>query len=380
MAPHRIADSDKVRAMFSGPRDSIDFSTVRRALVVKLRHHGDVLLTSPVFTALKSHAPHASIDALVYSDTADMLTGHPAIEQVHGIGRQWKELSAAARLSHEWKLFSTLRSRQYDLLIHLSEHPRGAWLSRALGVRHAVAPNISSKPNFWKKSFTHRFAQPLNARRHMVEWNLDALRRLGLQPAPEDRQLMLVAGAKADAAVEQRLQALGLDGQAFIHLHPASRWEFKCWPTERTARLINALQARGLRVVMTAAPSEDERLHVTRILSQTEQAPVNLCGELSLKEMAALSARAALFVGVDSAPMHIAAAMGTPVVALFGPSGEAQWGPWMVPHRVVSSADHPCRPCGIDGCGGGKVSDCLVTLPESRVLAAIDELLAARSS
>ena len=366
--------------MFSGPRDSIDFSTVRRALVVKLRHHGDVLLTSPVFTALKSHAPHASIDALVYADTADMLTGHPAIEQVHGIGRQWKELSAAARLSHEWKLFSTLRSRQYDLLIHLSEHPRGAWLSRALGVRHAVAPNISSKPNFWKKSFTHRFAQPLNARRHMVEWNLDALRRLGLQPAPEDRQLMLVAGAKADAAVEQRLQALGLDGQAFIHLHPASRWEFKCWPTERTARLINALQARGLRVVMTAAPSEDERLHVTRILSQTEQAPVNLCGELSLKEMAALSARAALFVGVDSAPMHIAAAMGTPVVALFGPSGEAQWGPWMVPHRVVSSADHPCRPCGIDGCGGGKVSDCLVTLPESRVLAAIDELLAARSS
>ena len=214
----------------------------------------------------------------------------------------------------------------------------------------------------------------------MVEWNLDALRRLGIQPGVEDRTLTLVAGTKAAAAVEQRLQALGLYGQAFIHLHPASRWEFKCWPTERTARLINALQARGLRVVMTAAPSEDERLHVTRILSQTEQAPVNLCGELSLKEMAALSARAALFVGVDSAPMHIAAAMGTPVVALFGPSGEAQWGPWLVPHRVVSSADHPCRPCGIDGCGGGKVSDCLVTLPESRVLAAIDELLAAHSS
>ena len=87
-----------------------------------------------------------------------------------------------------------------------------------------------------------------------------------------------------------------------------------------------------------------------------------------------------MFVGVDSAPMHIAAAMGTPVVALFGPSGEAQWGPWQVPHRVVSSTDHPCRPCGIDGCGGGKISDCLVTLPESRVLAAIDELLATPGS
>jgi heptosyltransferase-3 len=70
--------------------------------------------------------------------------------------------------------------------------------------------------------------------------------------------------------------------------------------------------------------------------------------------------------------------MGTPVVALFGPSGEAEWGPWQVPHRVVSSAVHPCRPCGIDGCGGGKVSDCLVTLPLQRVLRAVDELLAAR--
>ena len=366
--------------MFSGPRDSIDFSTVRRALVVKLRHHGDVLLASPVFSALKAHVPHASIDALVYADTADMLTEHPAIEQVHGIGRQWKELPALTRLSREWKLFSSLRARRYDLLIHLSEHPRGAWLSRTLGVRHSVAPNISSKPDFWKKSFTHRFAQPLNARRHMVEWNLDALRRLGIQPGPDERRLTLVAGTKADASIEQRLQTAGLRGQSFIHLHPASRWEFKCWPTERMAQLINTLQRRGLRVVLTAAPSDDEKLHVTRILALTDQAPVNLCGELSLKEMAALSARAAMFVGVDSAPMHIAAAMGTPVVALFGPSGEAQWGPWQVPHRVVSSTDHPCRPCGIDGCGGGKISDCLVTLPESRVLAAIDELLATPGS
>ena len=74
--------------------------------------------------------------------------------------------------------------------------------------------------------------------------------------------------------------------------------------------------------------------------------------------------------------MHIAAAMGTPVVALFGPSGELEWGPWQVPHRIVSSDAHPCRPCGIDGCGGSKVSDCLVRLPLERVLAAVDALTA----
>jgi heptosyltransferase-3 len=98
-------------------------------------------------------------------------------------------------------------------------------------------------------------------------------------------------------------------------------------------------------------------------------------GALTLREMAALSARARLFFGVDSAPMHIAAAMGTPVVVLFGPSGEHEWGPWRVPHRVVTSG-HPCRPCGNDGCGGGKVSECLTTLEVDRVHSAVNELLA----
>jgi heptosyltransferase-3 len=73
--------------------------------------------------------------------------------------------------------------------------------------------------------------------------------------------------------------------------------------------------------------------------------------------------------------MHIAASAGTPVVALFGPSGDIEWGPWLVPHRIVTSG-HPCRPCGNDGCGGGKVSECLTTLPVDRVHAAINELLA----
>ena len=75
--------------------------------------------------------------------------------------------------------------------------------------------------------------------------------------------------------------------------------------------------------------------------------------------------------------MHIAAAMGTPIVALFGPSGEIEWGPWRVAHRVIASSTHPCRPCGIDGCGGGKISECLTTLPVERVHAALTEMLAA---
>jgi heptosyltransferase-3 len=103
---------------------------------------------------------------------------------------------------------------------------------------------------------------------------------------------------------------------------------------------------------------------------------LNLAGRLSIKELGALAGSAALFVGVDSMPMHLAAAMGTPTVALFGPSGESEWGPWNVAHRVVRSA-HSCRPCGLDGCGGGKVSDCLTVIDVDAVHAAARELLRA---
>jgi len=378
--PRMAFFSAMVRAMLTGPADRIDLSTVKRALVVKLRHHGDVLLTSPVFSTFKAHAPHLKIDALVYADTRDMLTLHPAVDEVLCIDRAWKSAGFMTRLAAEWRLLSTLRGKGYDLLIHLSEHPRGAWLARTLGCRHAVAPGYANKPEFWKRSFTHRFALPKNALRHMVDWNLDALRRIGVQPAGDDRKLVLVPGAEADAQASALLRAHAVAAGEFIHIHPASRWQFKCWPVERMAALVHSLVQRGERVVLTAAPTEDERQQLSAILdrSRVRDQVIDLSGQLSLKGLAALTARARLFVGVDSAPMHIAAAMGTPVVALFGPSGDAEWAPWEVPHRVVSSSAHRCRPCGNDGCGGGKVSECLTTLPESAVMAAIDALLMER--
>ena len=361
--------------MHKGLPDSPDFSEIRRVLVVKLRHHGDVLLTSPVFSVLKDHAPHIEIDALVYSDTREMLERHPAISEIHSVGRDWRRLSAPARLAREWELLSALRNRGFDLLVHLTEHPRGAWLARMLRCRFSVAPGYPARSRFWKKSFTHRFSLPLNANRHMAEWNLDALRRLGVRPPPERRALTMVPGDAADVRVAGLLAEAGLSGSDFVHLHPASRWTFKCWPAERTAQVIDMLDRRGERVVVTGAPTREEQELVGDILARCRTSPVNLSGKLSLPELAALTARAKLFVGVDSAPMHIAAAMGTPVIALFGPSGDKEWGPWMVPHRIIASSRHPCRPCGRDGCGGGKVSDCLESLTALEVLDACNSLL-----
>jgi heptosyltransferase-3 len=358
--------------------DAVDLAAVARALVIKLRHHGDVLLTSPVFSALKAAAPHAEIDALVYDDTREMLTLHPAIHTVHTVGRRWRDLSPPAKLATEIGLIRRLAARRYDLLVTLTDSPRGATLARVLRPRWAVAPDEPSRGRIWKRAFTHLYKLP-RTRRHTVEVHLDALRRIGIQPAEDVRRLVLVAGDEAEAEVLSRLAALGLPDRGFVHVHPTSRWMFKSWPAERNAELIDALAARGERVVITAAPSKVEQGMVERILAACRSTPVDLSGQLSLKGLAALTQRAKLFVGVDSAPMHIAAAMGTPVVALFGPSGEIEWQPWRVAYRVVASDVHPCRPCGNDGCGGGKVSECLTTIPAARVLAAVDALLAERA-
>jgi len=356
--------------------DAIPLVTIRRALVIKLRHHGDVLLASPVFSVLKAQVPGLEVDALVYADTAPMLTHHPAIAQIHTIDRHQKKHGTFAYLRAEWALLRALRGRHYDLIVHLTDHPRGAWVARLCRARWAVTRKIEGRGWWWTGSFTHFFRSPLNARRHTAELNLDALRRIGVFPADGERRLTLIAGNEAQARVGQLLHEAGLEATPFIHIHPASRWFFKCWTAAKMAALIDCLHAAGHRVVLSAAPETNEMAMIAAIQARAKKPADSLAGQLSLKELAALTARARLFIGVDSAPMHIAAAMGTPTVALFGPSGDQEWGPWGVAHRIVASDDHPCRPCGIDGCGGSKVSDCLTSLSVDRVWNAAQELLA----
>ena len=354
-------------------QDAIDPAALKRVLVIKLRHHGDVLLTSPVFTTLKRCAPQAELDALVYADTAPMLRGHPALSQLFTIDRHWKRAGRWAQLRHEWALFQALRARRYDLIVHLTDHNRGATLARLLKPRWAVAPAGKTSRRF-AKAFTHRYPVVGGNRRHTVELHLDALRRLGLHASAAERGLVLCPSAEARQRVDAKLAALGLPAGQFIHIHPTSRWLFKTWPTTHMAALIDALTVRGWPVLLTAAPDPAELAMLADIQGRLARPVASLAGELTLEELGAALQGARAFVGMDSVPMHMAAAVGTPTVALFGPSGDIEWGPWRTPHRVVRE-DLPCRPCGRDGCGGGKLSEYLSLIAPARVLAALDELL-----
>jgi heptosyltransferase-3 len=339
---------------------SVRLEDVSRILVVKLAHLGDVLLAAPVISVLKRRAPHAEIDALVYAETAPMLSGHPDLAQLLAIRR--------GNVAAEIDLIRAIRARGYQLVVALSDKPRIAFLVRLSGARHAVTAQRADRGSFWKRSFTHFYPIPRGNTRHTVEVHLDALRALGIEPAAGEKRIVLVPGADA----ERQVEALGFP-ERFVVVHPASRWLFKCWPAARLTELISTLQARGEQVVLTGSPDPAESALVEAVVRGLRVPAINLSGKLSLKALAALIGRARLFFGVDSAPMHMASAMGTPAVALFGPSGEIEWGPWQIPHRIVVS-DHSCRPCGYNGCGGGNRSDCVETIPVRTALAAIDEL------
>ena len=344
----------------------------RRALVIKLRHHGDVLLSAPVFSALAAAQPGIEVDALVYEETRDMLDLHPHVTRVHAVPREWRNLGPLAQLQRYWRLYRELKARDYDLIVHLTDHWHGARLARLLRPRVSVGPAGTKHGAFanrlWNRSFSALFPVPPGNQRHTVETHLDALRAIGVPVAAG--AMSFRAGPQAEASVARRLAA-----REFILVHPTSRWMFKAWPAERMAELVNTLIARGERIVLSAAPSAEERAYIADLKPRLRGDYLDLAGQLTLKELGALVAAARLLIGVDSMPVHLASAVGTPVVVLFGPSGDVEWGPWGVPHRIVT-APFPCRPCGNKGCGDGGVSDCLTAIAPAQVLGAVDELLA----
>jgi len=351
----------------------------KRVLVIKLRHHGDVLLTSPVFTVLKKNWPDVEVDALVYDDTQAMLTSHPSINQVHTIGRNWRKQGFIKQLTLYRALLNTLKARDYDVLINLTEHWHGARLARRLKPRVSVGFKPDKRSGLarrrWVKSFTTLYPAIQDNSRHMVEVNLDALRHIGIHPqTAEDKHTLFVPGEEAEASIAQKLADFGVAANSYVLVHPTSRWMFKAWPLDKLAATIDTLSARGLPIILSAAPSKEESEYMDGLRALLTQPYHDLSGKLNLKELGALMKHARLYFGVDSMPMHLASAVGTPTVAIFGPTGAIKWAPWGVQYRMIT-AGFTCQPCGKAGCGDSHVSDCITAITPQQVLSAIDTLL-----
>lgn len=294
----------------------------RKILVIKMRFHGDMLLTTPVISTLKQNYPDAKIDMLLYQDTMPILSENPEINALYGISN--KGTGAADKIKNALSLIKTLRANRYDLVINLTDQWIVALIVRFLSAKVKISQDFANRQSaLWKQSFTHLV--PYSGE-HVVERTLSALKPLGLENIVSKTTMSY--RPEHWAKMRQQLQQLGVSRQ-YVVIQPTARQLFKCWDNDKFSRVIDALERRGYQVVLTSGPSADDLACVEEIAQGCEFKPITgLAGKTRFPELGALIDHAALFIGVDSAPGHIAAAVNTPVISLFGATDHVFWRPW----------------------------------------------------
>ena len=356
-----------------------EFKEVTKILVIKLRHIGDVLLTVPVFRALRETFPGAHISALVNSGTEEVLAGNPLIDDIIVYDRNIKKLPLHKRLAREISFLRAVRARGFDLAVDLTSGDRAALIAVASGARCRIAydPEGGGFPGK-RFAYTHLATKEVDPP-HMVLQNLKVVGQFGISAGNTEVDFHIPDYARQYVSQVLKQHSISYS-DIIVHFHPTSRWLFKCWNDKFMAGVINRLLDEKVTVVLTASPSKREMKKAGKIAALLKESPrlVNLCGKTTLKQLAAVSERADLFVGVDSAPMHIAAATGTPVIALFGPTEELCWGPWGGQHVILKKklGCSICEKCDREGL---EVRRCLQAISEEEVITAIRQKLKIRN-
>jgi len=294
-----------------------------RILLIKFRHIGDVLLSTPLIKNLRIHFPDAQIDFALNEDTKEMISQNPDINEIFAYDRKRiKNEGILFRIIDEYKFIRKIIRKKYDLVMNLTEGDRGAIISKLSGAK--IRLGIKSRNSLLKLFCPYRSSIKETAHIHAVDRDLEFLKLINLKP--KEKKVKIYFNNQDYETVSDILKIEKITD--FVVIHPVSRWMFKCWDDQKFAEIIDYLQRKGLHVIVTASPEQKELDRVLKILSYCNMKPLNLSGQLTLKETAALISMSMLFIGVDTAPMHMAAALSIPVVALFGPTDPVIWGPW----------------------------------------------------
>jgi heptosyltransferase-1 len=317
---------------------------IERILIVRLSAMGDVIHTLPAAQALREAFPNAMIGWLIEERWAELLCApgtprrgqrsaqRPLVDWVHTVDlRGWrKSLFAISTLQHIARVWSDVRSARYDVAVDLQGAIRSAVLARWSGTRvvFGAAEPRESPASLW---YTRRvIAQGA----HVIEQNLSVAAAIvgkqlqGLSahfPRNED----------AERRIKQRLTDAGVS--EFAILNPGAGWGAKRWPAERYGRVAQALAAQGVRSILNYGPGEEELGREAEAASEGAA----LTMKCSITELIALTRRARLFIGGDTGPMHLAATLQVPVVAIFGPTDPARNGPYGTRSIVLRNPASP---------------------------------------
>jgi len=340
-----------------------------KVLIIKLSALGDVVQALPVAMAIRRQHPHARVDWLVERPSAGLLVGHPALSRVLISPRHELSEDAIAALPEVGTFLGRLRSTRYDAVLELQ-----GLIKSAIFARLARSPRKIGFRGGKEPAAAWVLSEPLAAydpERHALERYLDILEPLGvMRPArpefglePDDEHLALAR------------QALGGHGQGrpLVVLHPVAKWESKLWPVGHWVELARLLAGQGLDLVLTGGQADRA---LTAAIAQRSGAPVlDLAGRTELKVLAGVLRLADLAVCTDTGVMHLAAALETPVVALFGPTSPGRTGPWGSGHTVLRLGLE-CSPCFRRACPDPR---CLTGLSPGAVAAAVAERLGAKN-
>ena len=336
----------------------------RRILIIKPSSMGDVVHALPTLAALRGRYPHAHIAWLVKREWAGLL------ERAEGLDAVWPVESGVTG----WlAAVPRLRAAGFDLAVDLQGLLRSgamAWLA-GCPTRIGFANAREGSPLF----YTDRVPVP-TLDMHAVDRYLLVAAKCGapaqgapefrLRPLPADRQE--VAGLLSRHGLSQH--------EPWIGVNVGARWLTKRWPPEFFASMMDHLQEKGVgRVVLIGGPEDQAAAQAVKRLMRT--VPVDLCGATAIGLLPALLETAGVLLTNDSGPMHVAAAVGTPVVALFGPTSPVRTGPYGAGHQVLSNPV-PCSPCFHRSCSNPVYLACQTGIGPERALAAVQAQLAKR--
>lgn len=350
-----------------------------KILLVRLRLVGDVVFTTPLIRALRRQFPDAHLSYAVEPVAAPVVQGNPHLNEVivlpqaRGLTRIRTDLAAALHVQRQ----------RFDIAIDLHGGPRSAWLTWASRAPMRIGYAIAGRS--WMYTTVVARAADL-APRHSVVNQWDLLRPLGIEPGgPADDPVEVPENPAAAAAIVARLRAAGVtDAHTLVVIHVSAGNAFRRWPAPAFEDLVVGLVQRDgqRRVVLTSGPSDADAARRiadaarARLGDQAHAVPE--CGEFDLAELRALVARASVYIGGDSGPLHVAAATPTPIVALLGPTLPERSKPWRDPRWFAEMVELelPCRPCDQRVCEPGDFR-CLTWIKPERVLEATERALAA---
>jgi heptosyltransferase-3 len=281
-----------------------------------------------------------------------------------------RHLKGLSKIMAYIKFYKEIASQSYDFLAHFSNDWRGAFIQRFFPAKLSVGRKTHRRGQFWHQSFDI-LTESLDDLRPIAEQDVDLLRAVGLYGNAKAPSYQVKSSINQKLKIKNWLsEHSGVSNKKLVVIHAPSRWKFKELPIATWVNVIDKLKENKFEVVLCG--SKDDLLTNQAIYALCKMKPI-ITNNFSLEDTAALYSLAHLVLTIDSMSSHLASATQTPVISIFGPSNEKNWGPWGGKHRVIAlttenSPTFACRPCGQDGCEGSKISQCLIQMEPDLIM------------